>query len=139
MHLLLLGVCRSVFRRISTWAARLEREAAFNAHAITLLEQLDDLKLSWLTFVTATFSDGFGGWVSKNYGSFLRVAPWVYGPLLNIPDDPPYVDPTDNPKLWKVTQLKEWLRVRGLLTSGSKPEVQPRVLKYFLDWNLPPI
>jgi hypothetical protein len=39
MHLLLLGVCRSVFQRVSSWAARLGPKNAFKIYASSLLEQ----------------------------------------------------------------------------------------------------
>jgi hypothetical protein len=142
MHLLLLGVCRTVFRRITTWATRLGRRGAFVEYGQKLLIQLDNLKLSWLTFVPKTFSTlGWGGWVSKNYGSLLRVALWVYGPLLTIPDEPPYVDPENHPKEWLVTTLREWLRVRGLETSGKKKDLFDRVNSYFAGdrIDIPPV
>jgi hypothetical protein len=83
----------------------LGRKAAFIDYATDLLDQLEDLKLFWLKFVTKTFSSGWGGWVAKNYGSLIRVALWIYGPMLSIPDEAPYQDPIEDPKHWKVTQL----------------------------------
>jgi hypothetical protein len=64
---------------------------------------------------------------------------WVYGPLLSIPNKPPYTDPTEDPKEWKENQLKEWLRVRGLSTAGNKPQVQPRVIRHFVEGSIPPL
>ena len=141
MHLILLGVGRTVFKRVSTWSARRGRKADFVAQAKVLLQQLDDLKLKWLVFVPRTFSHKWGGWVSKNYASLTRVALWIYGPLMTIDDAPPYEDPTGDPNKWKVAKYKAWLKARGLDTNGNKPELQPRVMNFMMGdpGEIPPI
>jgi hypothetical protein len=141
MHLLLLGIVKASFWRITTWAGRRGRKRAFVAFAREMLTQLDDLKLSWLVFIPKTFGDQWGGWVSKNYGSLLRVALWVYGPLLMVPDEPIYTDPVEEPTKWFVPQYRSWLKARGLDSTGNKPELQPRVMNYLLGppEAIPPI
>ena len=74
MHLLLLGCCKTVFRRLGVWAGRRGRKREFLVLASSLLTKLDNMKLSWLLFVPKTFSKKWGGWVSKNYASLLQVA-----------------------------------------------------------------
>ena len=128
MHLLLLGCCKTVFRRLGVWASRRGRKREFLLLASSLLTKLDDMKLSWLLFVPKTFSKKWGGWVSKNYASLLRVALWVYGPLMAIDDAPPYEDPVGDPMKWTVPLLQDWLKARGLDASGNKPVLQPRVV-----------
>lgn len=141
MHLILLGVCKCVFRRLSTWSARRGRRGHFLLFAKKLLKQIDDLKLSWLLFVPKTFSAKWGGWVSKHYASLTRVALWVYGTLMTIDDTPPYEDPVGDPTKWKVPEYKAWLKARGLDITGNKPDLQPRVMNYLLGppSDIPPI
>lgn len=129
MHLLFLGIAKSVFFKIGVWSARCGRGPAFRKIAIRLLSELESLKLGWLTFNVKSF-DTWGGWVSEKYQSLARVALWVYGPLTILDDVAEFVEPTDRPiDKWLVGDYKKWLKVRGLPHEGKKAEVQQEVLR----------
>ena len=126
---------------IHCWAGRRGRKGIFVKFGRNLLQELDDLKLSWLLFVPQSFSDEWGGWVSKHYASLTRVALWVYGPLMTIDDTPAYIDPIGDVTTWKVDALKLWLKVRGLNCTGLKAVLLERVKLYIYSDNgeTPPI
>jgi hypothetical protein len=86
MHLIPLGVGKAVFFRIMTWSARRGRKKAFITIAQPLMEELNLLKLPWLALLPNTIKEKWGGWVSKNYASLLRVALWVFSPIMTIDD-----------------------------------------------------
>jgi hypothetical protein len=73
MHLMFLGIAKTIFAFVGFWAAKSGRGPAFRKIAKALLQELDDLKLGWLTFNITTF-DSWGGWISEKYHSLSRVA-----------------------------------------------------------------
>jgi hypothetical protein len=97
MHLIPLGVGKTVFFWIMTWLARRGRKKVFVAIAKALMEDINSLKLPWLTLLPSTTKDKWGGWVSKNYAFLLRVALWVFAPIMTIDNADAYTGPTGNP------------------------------------------
>jgi hypothetical protein len=131
MHLIPLGIGRATFFRIMTWSGRRGRKKAFVSIAKALMEDLNSLKLKWMTLLPNTIKDKWGGWVSKNYSSLLRVALWVFAPLMTIDNAVNYVDPTEEPKKWTVKMMQGWLRARELDHKGKRKELLERVLPFF--------
>jgi hypothetical protein len=130
MHLLFLGIAKSVFGRVGVWSNRCGRGPAFRKMACSLLKDLENLKLQWLTFNVKSF-DTWGGWVSEKFQSLSRVALWVYGGLMVIDDIPPFVEPVGRSvDQWYKEDYKKWLRVRGKPTGGDKNELRDRVKNY---------
>ena len=130
MHLLFLGIAKSIFWFIGEWSTKSGRGPAFRSIAMKLLKDLENLKLGWLTFNIGTF-DSWGGWISEKYQSLCRVALWVYGPLLTVDDVPAFVPPTDRTIAnWLVKDYRKWMKVRGLPTCGTKEELKEKVLFY---------
>jgi hypothetical protein len=88
------------------------------------MEELNVLKLPWLTLLPNTIKEKWGGWVSKNYVSLLRVALWVFSQIMTIDDADKYIEPEGDPKKWTVKEYQGWLWVRvsdskGTSTDGS--------------------
>ena len=73
MHLLFLGVAKTVFWYVGLWSSMRGREKAFTELAIRNLRDLDSLKLQWLSFKVDTLNS-WGRWVSKKFQSLSRVA-----------------------------------------------------------------
>ena len=63
-----------------------------------------------------------GGWKSKQWLAYSRVAPWFYLVLRDLPTKA-HVDLDTDPKGWLVKPLKSWLSARGLDSDGLKPDV----------------
>jgi hypothetical protein len=130
MHLLFLGIAKSMFCKITEWSIARGRKKEFNVLAVQQLKDLDSLKLQWLTFPWNTF-DSWGGWVSEKFQSLSRVALWIYGPLMDVDDMPPFVDPVDRTlDNWLVDQYRKWLKAVGKDATGTQPELKARVLHY---------
>jgi hypothetical protein len=130
MHLLFFGVVKAVFLYVGIWSHHCGRKQGFQIIAKKRLQQLDDLKLSWLSFQVDRF-DNWTGWVSEKYHSLSRVALWIYGPLMIVDDVPPFVPPMGiEPQHWRLEHYKKWLTVRSLPNNGSKDELKARVMAY---------
>jgi hypothetical protein len=126
MHLIPLGVGKAMFFRIMTWSARRGRKKAFITIAQSLMEELNVLKLPWLTLLPNTIKEKWGGWVSKNYASLLPIALWIFGPIMTIDDADEYIEPEGDPKKWTVKEYQGWLRVRGLDSKGKSKDLEER-------------
>lgn len=131
MHLLFLGIAKSIFEYVGEWSKKCNRQSAFVAIAKSLLKQLEELKLDWLTFNVETF-DSWGGWVSEKFQSLSRVALWVYGPLLQMDDVPPFVNPSSPVDDWKLEEYKKWMEVRGLPVDGFSRDILKENVKSYL-------
>jgi hypothetical protein len=84
--------------------------------------------------------DKWGGWVSKNYALLLRVALWVFAPIMTIDDADAYTDPTGDPTKWTVKMHQVWLRARDLDAKGKRTDLAERVLPFFVpNVIVPPI
>jgi hypothetical protein len=95
------------------------------------MEELNVLKLTWLTLLPNTIKEKWGGWVSKNYASLLRVALWVFSPIMTIDNADEYIETEGDPKKWTVKEYQGWLRVRGLHSKGKCKDLEERVLPLF--------
>ena len=68
MHLLFLGVAKSVFWLVGVWCNRCGRGSTFQKIGKTMLQDLDDLKLQWLSFKVNSFMTwGVGFQKSTNH------------------------------------------------------------------------
>jgi hypothetical protein len=130
MHLLFLGVAKSVFGKISIWSARCGRGPAFKKMAIHMLNDVEGLKLQWLTFNVKTFGS-WGGWVSEKFQSLSRIALWIYGGHMAIDDIPPFLEPEGRSvNHWYKEDYKKWLAVRGQATDSNKDCLREQVMSF---------
>jgi hypothetical protein len=130
MHLLFLGIAKSIFFYIGIWSNKCGRGPAFRKIAQSMLIDLDALKLQWLSFNVTSFMT-WGGWVSEKYQSLSRVALWIYGPLLVLDDIPAFEPPKNrNIDQWLIDHYRKWLKVRGLTQEGTKDELREKVKHY---------
>jgi hypothetical protein len=117
-------VGKAVFFCIMTWSARLGQKKAFITIAQLLMEELNVLKLPWLTLLPNTIKEKRGEWVSKNYASLLRVALWIFSPIMTIDNVDEYIEPEGDPRKWTVKEYQGWLRVRGLDSKGKRKDLE---------------
>ena len=130
MHLLFLGIAKTVFWYIGVWSGKCGWFDAFEKIGKRNLTDLDNLKLQWLSFNPKTFMK-WSGWVSEKFQSLSRVALWIYGPLLDLKDAPTFEEPENlTVDKWLKPHYKKWLKVRGLSDKGRKPELKAKVLAF---------
>jgi hypothetical protein len=63
MHLLFLGVVKAVFLYVGIWSHCWGRKQGFQIFAKKILQQLDDLKISWLSFQVVRLIVGRDGFL----------------------------------------------------------------------------
>ena len=139
MHLVFLGVTKTVAMMIQDWAKGRSKGTAFLKFADGVLEGVQCLNLSWCKVLP--YSGGkLGGWVSENYLAFARLLKWFYSQLNVLETETEYVQPTKGLVRWHKKELVEWLDRRGLDKSGKVSEVRFRVMLFMdQDGGPPPL
>ena len=130
MHLLFLGVGKTLVLDTQEWLKARNIHSSFVLYASNVLASVEALQLGWCKVLP--YSSGkFGGWVSENYLALVRIFKWIYGPIqLMEGDAAPFVVPETPQRQWNKTVNVKWLRLRGLDTSGNALEVRDRVADY---------
>jgi hypothetical protein len=77
--------------------------------------------MAWLKLLPLGNDMTFGGWVSENCLALVRILPWVMLPVRSWEEVTEYRDPDGSPKDWTRSQLREFLRQRGIKVRGEKP------------------
>jgi hypothetical protein len=141
MHLLFLGIVKTVLLRVEAWMANKRKADPFARQMKDLLFSVEELKLSWIK-ILAYRGGKFGGWVSENYLAMSRILKWFYSLLHRIASDKKiWVEPVDKPKdKWPAKDNKSWLQARGLNTDGRYLVLRARVLHYMTQVDpVPPV
>jgi hypothetical protein len=114
MHLLFLGVQKTVVHVIGDWIKLMGKTSQFVAYMSTALKDIP--YVSWCPVATYT-GDKLGGWVSENYLALARISKWMYAPLEQIvPDTPEYEgpDPDIPVQRWSKTVCISWFAARRI-------------------------
>ena len=82
MHLLLLGIGKSVFLKIGKWLKVRLQATWFKESTKGILDQLKLYSLDWCKILLYPSTDKFGGCVAENLLGFIRISTWFYS-LLN--------------------------------------------------------
>ena len=126
MHLLFLGVWKSIIEIGMDWLSLNHQEAAFIRYARGILQKINKLYLSYC-MVLEYKAGKLGGWVSENYLGFARVALWFYSHFGKAKETVVYQEPNKPYHDWNAKECKAWLFSRKLLTTGKKEELKERV------------
>lgn len=128
MHLLCLGVVKTLLRRIDRWMAKKKKGAPFAKKMKGFLESLQELNLAWCPILPWKEGGKFGGWVSENYLTISRLLQWFYSVLDEIAvDEQPWSEPVGEMPDWTGDDCRKWLKRRGLVQTGNAADVRLRV------------
>ena len=132
MHLLCLGIVKTIMQRVDKWLTQQRKGTAFSSRMADTLESIEKLSLVWCKLQPYKAGGKFGGWVSEYYLSMARLIPWFYSTLDQIaPHAPAWVEPTHpDIKNWTGDDCKHWLKLRGLPTTGVVAKLRGRVNAY---------
>ena len=141
MHILALGVSKRSTRQIQESLKATKRNKAFIDVTAKTLQPLIEWKLEWLKLMPYT-GGKFHGWNATQWLAFVRVMPWFYQNVERTSKDALEVVelPSENSqKVWLKKHNLHWLKIRGLDTKGSAPELKDRVANYMRKPDAPPI
>jgi hypothetical protein len=139
MHLLLLGVGKSVFIKVSKWLKIKMQASGFKEISKGVLDQIKLYCLEWCKILQYPYnsSDKFGGWVAENFLGFVRISNWFYSLLHELKKTREVPNLETPHTAWRVRENKFWLEIRGLPTEGSAKVLTNRVRTY-LEMETPP-
>jgi len=137
MHLIFLGVVKTVMQQIHDWMITRNKGTRFVQFADTVFDTIEQLKLSWCR-ITSYKNGNFGGWISENYVAAAKLMCWFYAGIGQIAADPVFDEPDIELKYWRKTHHYAWLKIRGLDTTGTACELKHRVEKYLKQRGGPP-
>lgn len=133
MHLLFLGLVKTLMKDTQDWLTKKNSFASFLKVTKNIFESVQSLGLSWCRAIP--YGTGrFGGHVSENYVACARLSKWFFHIIENIKGDEEYIEPDDaipQSKWLKETNVR-WLKVRGLPSDGDFLDVRDRV-KTFMN------
>jgi hypothetical protein len=138
MHLLFLGIAKTIFLDIQEWLKKRGCFTDFLRSVNEYTKPVAEINIQWCKIITYG-SGKFGGHVSENYLAMVRISLWFYRTLSSYVREP-FVEPCIPQRLWTKKTNVEWLRIRGIDTTGLKDDVKERVAMYMSDPdNIPPI
>lgn len=137
MHLLFLGIVKTVMHQIQEWMVHRNKGSRFVQYANGVFDNIQRLQLTWCR-ITPYKNGNFGGWISENYVAAARVMAWFYGSIGEIAADPVFDEPGVEFSSWKKTHHYAWLKIRGLETTGTAWELKQRVQQYMKKRGGPP-
>jgi hypothetical protein len=129
MHLLFLGITKTVMNDISDWLKSKLNHNSFFKMSIGILEKIQDLQVQWCRVLPYSKTK-FGGWVSENYLGFSRISKWFYSLLHFLPEDNKHIGPTTDHHKWSRKECYDWLNTRDLDSFGTFKELKERVLLF---------
>lgn len=138
MHLLFLGLTRTVLDSVHDFLKRKNKLKAFLARVQGRLESINALGLHWAR-LQGYRKGTFGGWISENYLDFARVMLWFFDDMTDLLSEPAFIEPRDKlHKFWLKSENEGWLKCRGLPTTGKADELRERVKTYTGQEGGPP-
>ena len=142
MHLLFLGVVKTINSRILYWDAVLKNETRLINTFSSLIPSIYDLKLEWCKIFPLSASDSFSGLVSENWLAVCRLSRWIYSrmPAIISEESFDFSSPTESVYKWKGSDLRRWLELRGLPRTGKVANLKETIEDYMSHpEKIPPI
>ena len=137
MHLLFLGIQKTIMKRVTLWHSRRSAKSQFQKYAEGLLDPIYRMRLSWCKVLPYN-GNKTGGWISETYLAMARLNKWFYGGIEKITHEDCVSDLDVLPaSRWLRKHNVAWLRLRGLSTKGKAPELKKRVAHYLSLPNPP--
>jgi hypothetical protein len=81
MHLLMLGVTKSVMLKIGKWLCNYNLNSMFLTMSNDVLRSIKSLNIEWCKILKYPRTDKTGGWVSENFSAMGRLGIWFYSNL----------------------------------------------------------
>lgn len=138
MHLMFLGMVKTVSRVTEKFLKVTRRSSAFRKANAAYLDPLTTMSIEWLNIMK--YSGELGHWVSENYHGFARLMPWFYQNIVDLEVEPEIIlGPETEQSKWPAQHNRIWLKRRGLDTKGKAEDLRVRVANYMSSDEVPPL
>ncbi len=126
MHLPFLGITKTVAKRVMEWTKLNGLNNSFLRISSDALQSLAKCNVDWCMALKIN-GPNFGGWVSENFLALARFNRWLLSLLPLLKKDEIYVEPNRPYTTWNLSELKGWLKNKGMSDKGRKAELLVRV------------
>lgn len=126
MHLIFLGVVKSICTVTVDYLKHRGKWSAYQGIQHKLLSAVRPLGLSWCKAMPYA-TDKFGGYVSENYLALCRLSKWLHGCVDTLVSDIMFVEPDMPQSRWRKEENATWLRIRGEDAMGTAQDLRLRV------------
>lgn len=130
MHLLMLGVVKSVMLKIGSCLRLANQNANFIRMTTGILGIIKKMNIEWCKVLEYPTTDTTGGWVSENFLGIARLGNWFYSLIEYLPFPEKYTEPTIEINKWTKQQCEKWLQVRGLSKAGNGMDLKKQIIEY---------
>jgi hypothetical protein len=139
MHLLMLGVVKTVMLKVGACLREIKQSTTFIKMVKGILKHIKKMNIEWCKILEFPTTDTTGGWVSENFLAMARLGSWFYHMITFLPLKEKYTDPVTIISAWTKQQCVQWLHVRGLEKTGTVTELREQINDYIDGENCPPI
>ena len=139
MHLLMLGVMKSVMIKIGSWLRSINQNSNFLSIVKSKLSIIKRMNIEWCKILEYPTTEKTGGWVSENFLAISRLGVWFYSYLFLLPIKENYKDPITDFSTWNKQQCVSWLDARSISNIGSASDLRSKIGEYIINNNIPPI
>ena len=122
MHLLFLGVTKSMRDVILDWIGETRRMSVYKKLAYNIFSDITEMSLEWCKLLVSP-----SGWVSDNYVAFARVCKWFYYPLTVLHDGDDFKESSIPLNKWDSNLCRIWLTEHGYEMKGSVKELREKI------------
>ena len=131
MHLIFLGIVKSVLLKCQEWLVAQAKNAAFIRDNAKILDTFLSMSIDWLHLLPYK-GKKFGGYVSENFLALGRIMKWFFQNIgESMPDPNADAPPVGlSQKKWLAKHNRHWLMSRGLPQEGRASELSDRVAAY---------
>ena len=139
MHLLMLGVMKSVMIKIGSWLRSINQNTNFLSLVKSKLLIIKNMNIEWCKILEYPTTEKTGGWVSENFLAMSRLGVWFYSYLFLLPIKENYKDPIEDYSTWTKQQCVSWLDARSISNIGSASDLRRKIGEYIINNKIPPI
>lgn len=139
MHLLFLGVMKSVMLKIGACLRLINQNTNFIKLVSGILGSIKKMNIEWCKILEYPTTDTTGGWVSENFLAMSRLGLWFYSIIEYLPIQEQYIDPITNIDTWTKQQCDRWLHVRGLSKTGNIKILKKQIKDHIASGECPSI
>lgn len=140
MHLLMLGVVKTIMITVGDWLRSLKKNSIFKKAVEGILNEIKSLNLEWCKILEYPKTDKTGGWVSENFAAMARLGEWFYSMIhFLFPEDIRQAS-IDSDRVVQPGQIQQLigsmcLMIKTLMSSNSRAhdaEKLEALIRYFL-------
>ena len=136
MHLIFLGIEKSVNKDITKFMLYNEKFSSFSRHVKDLFSTMTSLSIKDWCDILPYEEGNFSNWISDNHLAMSRLSSWFYASLQKVLIN--HRDPNKPVSSWSKSDCLRWLKYRGLSHDDRSVQLlREKIVLYKSQSNVP--